>query len=318
MEAPRADHPLPDEDGNYDSRALRALSKVWEDYCEEIATAENVMGVIQEIALFSQAQLSGLEQQIEQGVSSPENESFALIFEAFELLLEACDVMALEFSDELPEDVEEPEEGFFESGFQLVQEATNQMMEGHIKAMAHLDSISQVSCPFCSHSNSRDDQKCSKCGRALPLPQTTSGGLDVKESQGLEQSGLSEGEESTRNYVMTHRVLEAWKAGAVTPEQLAEFLDQLEGNFSGHLKDIERQSEQLARAPKSQQEALCQALEKTKTGLGMSLEAVAKMRQAFELEDDRYLFFGLTDLESASKILLEAYRDNKLASAPQE
>ena len=35
---------------------------------------------------------------------------------------------------------------------------------------------------------------------------------------------------------------------------------------------------------------------------------------AFENEDDRYLFFGLGDLEEASKVLVEAYWANKEAS----
>ena len=46
----------------------------------------------------------------------------------------------------------------------------------------------------------------------------------------------------------------------------------------------------------------------------MSLDSVARMRLAFENEDDRYLFFGLGDLEEASKVLVEAYWANKEAS----
>lgn len=314
MESSRADHPLPDVDGNYDSRALRALSKVWEDYCEDLATPENVLGVIQEIGMFSQAQLHGLEQQIEQGVSDPNNESFSLIFEAFEMILEACELMILEFSDELPEGMEEPEAGFFANGFQLVQEATNLMMEGHLKGMDHLDSISKVDCPFCSQSNSREEPRCTKCGRTLAPTHQTGGGLDLRESQGLDPSRPQEQAETTKNYATAHGILEGWKAGAVSPEQLSDFLHHLQESFSGHLKDTERQAGQVTLAPASQRDGLVRALDKTRAGLEMSLEAVDKMCQAFERQDDRYLFFGLADLEVASKVLLEAYWDNKAAS----
>lgn len=306
--------PEPDEDGNYDSRALKALRRVWEDFCQEIATDENVMGVIQEVGFYSLAQLRGLEQQVDQGISDPENESFGLIFDAFELVVEACDFMALEFAEEIPEDLEEPEEGFFEYGLALVQDATNQMMEGHKLAMEHIEAMSYVNCPFCSHLNYRENAKCDKCGRSMPTAPTQSGGaVNLKEHQGLERPDAVPDGEVTKNYVMASQLLEAWKAGAVSPEQLAESLDNLEQNFAGHLKELEQQEKMLERAPDSQRDALFEALDKTRHGLDMSLEAVAKMRQAFDRQDDRYLFFGLTDLEEASKLLVEAFWDNKEA-----
>lgn len=305
---------LPDADGNYDSRALKALRTVWEDYCDEVATAENVMAIIADIGRFSQAQLMGLEEQVKRGISNPDNESFSLIFEAFELVLEACDFLAYEFVDDLPEDVEEPEEGFFDYGFQLMQDATNQMMEGHKLAMEHLQAMSMVSCPFCAHSNSRDDQKCGRCGRALPTAPQAGGGIDLKERQGLEQGGQAQQGETTKNYAQTFQMLEAWKAGAVSPEQLGDFLHQLEASFGGHLAETDKQEKMIAQAPAHQQHALMQALQKTREGLRLSLEAVTKMKSAFELEDDRYLFFGLTDLEAATKVVLEGYWDNKAAS----
>jgi hypothetical protein len=306
--------PKPDADGNYDSPALRSLSRVWEDYCEEIAAPEDVMGVIAEIGNFSLHQLRTLEHQVEQGVSNPENEAFSLIFEAFETLVEACELMMMEFADEVPEDVEEPEDGFFTYGFDLVQEATNQMMEGHNLGMEHIEAMAEVNCPFCQHVNSRENPKCDKCGRNLPQCGGDSGSsLNVVEHQGLERKSGAEGE-FTKNYVMTATILEDWKAGKVSAEQLTNFLDNLEQYLNGHLNETEQQEQLISGAPEGQQEALFQALELTRRGLHMSLEAVAKMRSAFDLQDDRYLFFGLSDLEEASKVMLEGYYANKKAA----
>ena len=179
--------PEPDADGNYDSPALQALGRVWEDFCEEVATADDVMDVIGEIGGFSQAQLRQLDHQVETKTSNPDNESFKLIFEAFEILLDACEFMALEFAEEIPADIEEPEEGFFVYGFDLVQEATNQMMEGHKLGMMQIEEMAEVNCPFCSHINQRGQPKCDKCGRAMPNAQSAGRALNVKEHQGLEK-----------------------------------------------------------------------------------------------------------------------------------
>lgn len=310
--------PEPDEDGNYDSPALKALSQVWEDFCDEEVGPEEVLGVIHEVGGFAHFQIQTLEAQIDQGISDPDNEAFALIFEGFELLLEAAEIMLMEFAEELPEDVEEPEDGFFTSGFDLVQEATNQIVKGHNLAMEHIEAMAEVSCPFCQHVNSRDNQKCGKCGRPLPVSsgmEAQQGSMNVVERQGLEKKPAGGGEGGlTRNYAQTAHMLEGWKAGAVGAEQLAHYLDGLEANFQGHLQETIQQAEMIKRAPQEQQEGLFQALDMTQRGLEMSLESIAKMRLAFDNEDDRYLFFGLSDLEEASKVLVEAYWANKKAA----
>lgn len=307
--------PTPDADGNYESPALLALARVWEDYCEEIATAENVLGVIHELGSFAHYQLGLLEQQIEGKVSDPDNESFALIYEGFEVLLEACETMLLEFSDTLPEGVEEPEEGFFSQGYDLVQEATNQMMLGHNLAMEHIEAMAEVSCPFCQHTNSRESAKCDRCGRSLPsqVGDDAGGFLDLTERQGLEQENKPDGS-STRNFAMTSHILEGWKAGAVTADQLQDFLDGLQNSFSQHLEETHQQELLVSKAPPEQQNGLREAIKRTQEGLEMSLQSVEKMRLAFVEEDDRHLFFGLSDLEEASKVLVEAYWAGEKAS----
>lgn len=308
----------PDADGNYDSPAIRSLTRVWEDYCEEVATPENVMGVIAEVGNFAASQLAHMERQVEGGASNPDDKVFAMIFEAFEVVLEGCEYMAMEFAPEIPEDVEEPEEGFFLFGFDLVQEGTNQMAEGHKLGMQHIEAMAEVNCPFCSAVNDRGSPKCDRCGRALPnsniggAPEPTA--INVKEHQGLERKAPGQEEGLTRNYAMAAHLLEGWKAGAVNADQLADFLDQLEANLSGHYEETKRQEKMLNQAPAAQRKALHEALEMTRRGLQMSLDSVAKMRQAFTQEDDRFLFFGLTDLEEASRVLVDAYWANKEAA----
>ena len=307
--------PKPDADGNYGSPALSALSRVWEDYCEEIASVEDVIGVIAEVGNFAHFQLRNMEEQVEKGLSNPDNEAFSLIFEAFEILLEGCEFMALEFAPEIPEDLEEPEEGFFLHGYDLVQEATNQMMAGHKIGMEHIEAMAEVSCPFCAQINTRGTPKCDKCGRSLPSSDQEAGqSLNLVERQGLEGKQSGAERELTKNFAMTAHLLEGWKAGAVGVEELSRFLDDLQANFLAHLHDTEQQEQMIGRAPESQQPILKDSLEMTRQGLEMSLQSLEKMRLAFENEDDRYLFFGLADLEEASKVLVQAYWENKKAA----
>lgn len=308
--------PKPDKDSNYDAPALAALRRVWEDFCEEIAAPEDVVNVIAEVGNFSYFEFKRMEQQIEQGVSDPESEPFATILEAFEILIEACEVMMLEFSEEIPEGMEEPEEGFFVMGFDMVQEATNQMMDGHSLGMKHIEEMAEVNCPFCHHINSRENPKCDKCGRTLPVQSGGQSGqnISIVEHQGLEKKQPGSEGELTKNYHMAAHLLEGWKQEAVSAEQLSEFLDGLEKNFCAHLQDTNLQEQMIGRAPQNQRPALLEALELTRRGLNMSLASVEKMRQAFELEDDRYLFFGLSDLEEASRVMIEAYWANKEAA----
>ena len=149
--------PTPDANGNYDSPPLKALRRVWGDFEAGVATDTDVMDVIAELGRFAQHQLGLFEKKIESGASNPEDPGFSLILEAFEMVLEGCEYMALEFVEPDPEDqVEEPEEGFFACGLGMIQEATNQMMEGHQLTLEHIEASSVASCPFCAQKNPRD------------------------------------------------------------------------------------------------------------------------------------------------------------------
>ncbi len=310
--------PEPDENGDYDCPALVALRRVWNDYCEEIASPEQVMDTISEIGRFCQHNLGLLEKQVEDGVSNPEDPAFSLILEAFEMMLEACEYLALEFVEPDPEDeVEEPEEGFFMLGIELVQEATNQMMEGHNLALDHIQAISEVNCLFCSQKNSRESQRCSKCGRTLPNSVNPAGGssFEAVNTEGLDKSGSEPQGEFTRNYVTVAQTISGWQSGHISPEQLLEVLDAVEEALAAHLEDTERQESQLRQAPQAQQQALLQAVALTQEGLEASLAGLERMRDALEREDETQLSLAMSEFESASRQMVASYHACKQAAA---
>lgn len=314
--------PEPDENGDYESPALVALRRVWNDFCEEIATEEQVLDVVAEIGRFCQHNAELLESQIESGVSDPEDPGFALILEAFEMMLEACEYLALEFVEPDPEDeVEEPEEGFFPYGVELVQEATNQMMQGHTLLMQHIQEISEINCIFCSQPNSRENQRCSKCGRVLPQigSQQPSGSFSAVSAEGLDgpQTQGSEGE-LTRNYVFVARAVSGWQSGHTSPEELAQVLEGVEQNLLAHLEDTERQQVQLKKAPAEQQAALMEAVLMTQEALDASLAAVERIQSSFENEEETHLQLGLNEFEEASRSMIVAYNACKAAAQTKE
>ena len=309
--------PTPDQDGNYDSPPLKALRRVWQDYQAEIATEPQVMDVIAELGRFAQHNLGLFEKQIDEGASDPDDPGFSLIIEAFELILEGCEHMALEFVEpEIEDEVEEPAEGFFPFGLSLVQEATNQMMEGHKLTLQHIASIGQVNCPFCSQRNSREELRCGKCGRNLPQTETVAvpGSFSsAVQEEGLEGSQGPQGE-LTENYVTLARAVSGWKSGAVTHQELAATLDAVEGKLLSHLDDTERQEQILKKAPQTLQPALASAVGLTQEALDASLAAIERMRLAFEKEDDTYLHLGLGDFEEASRLMVQSYLASKAAA----
>lgn len=313
-----AELPRPDADGNYDSPPLRALRLVWKDHLEEKAGPEQVMDVIAEIGRFAQHNLGLFEAKIAGGESDPDDPGFSLIIEAFELVLEACEHMALEFVDPDPEDeIDEPEEGFFEFGLALLQEATNQMMEGHQLTLDYIASTGQVNCPFCATRNSRENPRCDKCGRALPVsdPLPESPRLDAVQAEGLETASRPAPAEVTENYVVLARAISGWKARAMSSQELSVIIDQVEGKLLAHLDDTELQEQILRKAPLSRQPALAEAVALTQEALDRSVVAIERMRLAFEKEDGAYLELGLSDFEEASRLMVRSFHACKAAAS---
>ncbi len=308
--------PTPDQDGNYDSPPLRALRRVWADYQAKIATETDVMDTIAELGRFAQHQLGLFEKKIDSGASNPDDPGFSLIIEAFELVLEGCEYMALEFVEPDPEDeVVEPKEGFFTCGLGLIQDATNQMMEGHQLTMDHIAASSEASCPFCGQKNSRELPRCAKCGRALPqseAPQLEPEFSAVQE-EGLENEQAAPGE-LTENYMVLAYSVEGWRSGELSHQELAQILDAIEQKLLAHLEETERQEQVLRLAPPAQREALAAAVGLTQDGLEASLAAIERMRLAFEKEDDTYLHLGLGDFEEASRLMVQSFLASKEAA----
>ncbi|MGE0492998.1 MAG: hypothetical protein AB7S38_27550 [Vulcanimicrobiota bacterium] len=305
METQSRGIPQPDSDGNYTSPPLAAIRRVWGDYQQEIASEEDVVTVLQAVADFAQLQVEQLEAQLEAGVSQVENAAFLRILEAFELHHEALELMAEHF--------EAPEEGLFERGLAIVQEATNELMAGHQMLLDDIEAAGQVNCMFCSAPNPRGTDKCARCGRSLLVPGEARSAISVVNAEGLDNSA-GQGQ-VTQNFALVKGAVEAWRAEQLSSDDLLAQLEQVEENLAGHRASNEEAASRLEEAPPERRQAITAALEQTDVAIAHNLAAIEKMKLAFVKEDDTYLVNGLADLEHASRLTLAAFQALKSANS---
>lgn len=123
----------PDEGGDYDSPALLSLREIWDAYLEGEADDGDVMGVIHQIGASLELHLDVLQEQVNSGKSDVYDPVFGTICRAFMSHLEALKHMAKEFAADKDE-----EQSYFEEGYEMAQEATNQMMAAHDGGMQRI------------------------------------------------------------------------------------------------------------------------------------------------------------------------------------
>lgn len=298
---------LPPPLGERESPSLSMLRAVWGAYGKGEAGPEDVLGVLDSVTGFINFELETLRQQAERGISDLNNPTFKRIVGAFELHLEAIDIMAEEF----PEDEGGTGERFLE-GFELAQQATLQLIEAHQSTMQHIEAMAKVACMFCSHSNPRESQRCARCGR--PLPGSESGSsFSLMNAEGLETTGGPTGV-VTQNYAILAEAVEDWRNGVIQAEELLTTLEDIEQRLACHQEESQHYYQEIEKAPEHAQEALTEAVAMTEEGLAQSLAAIEKMRLAFDKEDDSYLETGLHDFEKASHLMVQAFQASKEAA----
>lgn len=292
-------YPEPDAEGNFVSPSLAMIRRVWQAFHEEQATAEDVSGVLYQVAGILQVELSTLQAQLDQGVSQPDDPVFQKIQQAFQNHLAAVELMAADFEE-------------FPAGLAMAQQATNDLMAAHTEAMRHIEAMGQVSCIFCSHENPRGEERCHNCGRNLPGAIEKSS-FAAQNSVGLDAGGPSVAD-VTENYVLVARALEAWRRDELDAGELLGALEEVEQRTRAHREETFEHRQLIEQAPPEAHEALHQGVDQTQAALDDTLAALEKMKLAFVKEDDSYLETGLHDLEAAARSLVQAFHSSRAAA----
>lgn len=295
------------------SPSLSMLRSVWQAYLLEEAGPDDVLGVIDQVTAFIQFELDTLQKQAEQGQADPQSATFQKIVAAFELHLEALDEMALEFAEPAEEETPGPPGAHYQRGFNLALKATGQLVEAHRGAMEHIEAMAQVACIFCAQANPRESQRCSHCGRALPGSQGGSS-FSLVNADGLEGTSSPAAGQVTQNYAILAEAVERWRGGQLPSEELLQQLNEVEEMLVGHQQETGQYYQEIEQAPEQAQEALRRAVAMTEEGLVQSLQALDKMKMAFEKEDDSYLETGLDEFAQASSLMVQAFQASREAA----
>jgi hypothetical protein len=286
------------------------LRCVWQAYLTGEATPEDVLGVVDQVTGFIQFELETLRQQALKGISDPDNPTFQKIVGAFELHLEANELLAAEFAED-PELEAEAGQNFL-AGFELALQATQQLVEAHDQTMEHIQAMANVDCIFCSHLNPRESERCAKCGRTLPGAPAGSS-FSLVNQEGLE-AGPAPGE-VTQNYVLVAEAVEDWRNGVIQTEELLNTLEDVEQRLACHQEESQQYHREIQQAPVEAQAALAESVAMTEEGLAQSLAAIETMKLAFDKDNDSYLDNGLHELEKASHLIVQAYHASREAAA---
>lgn len=283
------------------------MRRVWEAFQNEQATGEDVLGVLHQVAGFVQFEQSTLADQVQKGISQPEDPIFRRISAAFAKHLRAVELCLSEF------ELEQLTGERYAEGLALAQEANNELMAAHQTGMEHIEAMANVDCIFCHHVNPRGEERCANCGRNLPGALEKSS-FAAENVEGLERGG-PQGSEVTENYIYVHQALHAWREEAIDADELLGAIEEVEKRTRAHQADILYQRDQISLAPPESQAALHHGVDLTQAGLRETLAALEKMKMAFQKEDDTYLETGLFDLERASRGLVEAFHAAREAAA---
>lgn len=283
------------------------IRAVWGAHQAEQATAEDVCGVLHQVAGFVQFELATLAAQVEQGISQPEDPIFQQIQQGFQNHLQAVEIMLSEF------ELEEPTGAEFARGLQMAQDANNALMEAHRQAMEHIEAMAMVSCIFCNQENPRGEERCGNCGRNLPGAVEKSS-FAAENAEGLERGG-PQGSEVTENYVLVAQAVQAWRQEQIDADELLRALEEVEQRTRSHQAETVQHRDQISLAPEEAQEALHHGVDLTQAALAETLAALEKMKMAFMKEDDTYLETGLHDLEKAARGLVKAFHTSREAAA---
>ncbi|MFP4497801.1 MAG: hypothetical protein ACLFQV_06270 [Vulcanimicrobiota bacterium] len=300
-EEPDMEIPQADKKGNYPSPHLEKLNNAWSKVLEKGGDPAEARQAMDEIIKEIDEQLDTMEmvEQEQEGVL--EDEVNARIFEGFELHREAIEVMEKYFEDQNPVHVEE--------GLNMVQEATNILMDGFNEFRNKFLASLYISCPCCGKETFRGLEKCHECGNKLPyeVPEE----VEVADTIATEEGMVGEEVyETTPNLEQIEDAVNAWKAREIGDEELKREILEVEGNFLGFRQDMEREKNQNLTKIKDEKEKeialkLCNG---TIEAINENLAALSNMKEYFDDHNPNHINVGLNQLETATTSIIQAYR----------
>ena len=290
---------IPDENGNFSSPALRALEDVWDDLDAGYADSGEVRKVMERIESFVREKIAEMERDGQSQSVDLLDPNRVAILGAFQDHLSGLKVMR--------EGLEAEDYDSVDRSFDILQSATNRMVNGLSGIVEDAERYVVIRCVQCSAENEKGAGFCCGCGAILPKveQETDSRVLAVA---GEDQTG---GDETTPNFMEVAEAHEDWEAGRIEPEQLYLVLQQVRERQVAQYEEVQKE---LSRdqSPRAHLQSFLSALEQ-------AAESLDQMLLGLEQAEVNRVEAGLSEYAEATIKLVELDREAEgLAELPEE
>lgn len=287
-----------EEDGNFVSPVLQRLFEVWDEYDNGEIEEDEVLAVLGRVEALTRTQIQEMEASgKEPGVDLHDPNRVAILM-SFQAHLDGVEKMRQFFSTDNPDLVDE--------AFDILQQATNQMMNGLHGLLETNRETAPKLCVQCSSPNPRDATVCSSCNAILPVAEAP------RESRlvSMESPDMGEADaiETTPNYIELSEAHEAW----IDEERSAQELFDTAAAVKERLVAEHQELVAFMESGESGEE-MVDYLNARLQALELSADSVEQILVALESDNPPGVEDGMFEFAQATVSLLDA---DKLAPPP--
>lgn len=290
--------PEPDENGNFETPALRTLREYWHEYFNMTREMEEVQSVMEKICQVIEERQDLMEVGISEMGDSAEHPVNKDIYEAFELHKDGLDLMAQYF--------ETQDENQVNEGLKIVQEATNLLMAAFLRFREAMMIEMRILCPACAAENIKGDDKCVKCGFKLPveiLADVPEGGRIISE----EGFAAEEDDLTTDNYDQIAAAMAGWKEREIDDNQLLAEITEVEGRFAAHKQSLLIEKSDMRGLNESEKRIFTDLTNVIEEALNENLAALALMKEYFNDNNPMNLDNGFNAFWEATRLIIKSF-----------
>ena len=287
--------PKPDENGNFETPALKILRELWDGYFKGTVEVETLQENIEGVYNAVEEQQEMMEDGVDEFDDSPEDPINQDVFEAFEMHKEALDMMQKYF--------ESNDKTVVDNSLKILQDATNLLMSAFLKFIEKAKVELRILCPSCGAENLKGNEKCVKCAFKLPLfiPE------NIEEPDLIAAEGDEAEVVTTDNYDQIADAVEDWKARDIDDAQLLAELNDVEAKFLAHQKEVLREKSNLKGFKDKEKEVWVKLNSMTEKALEDSLAAIANMKEYFNSKNPANIDRGFESLWDATQEMIKSF-----------
>lgn len=292
--------PEMDADGNYTSPVLERVLQAYDAYLQDKSQRRSLNQVLESTQAGLEKLLNTMDLCIEEGLDEPTNPIHQAARAGFEEFLQGLDL--------LQQSVEQRKGDLAESAFDLLQQATNRLMDAYAFFQKLRNTLMTVYCPACGAENRRGSPKCGACQTAIPQQETLSEGRLVAENaEGVLQSEAAPPPLTTPNYQRIEVALERWQRQELDDDGLWAEISGVETNMLGHRKVNKAEMDDLEGLTEEEQEVTLRLLGGIDVALEGSLAALADMKLYWDDGNPDHLTRGMAALGPPTQKMIECF-----------